>query len=278
MSLAKQLHELKHEQEILNSFCYQGEVGIEAINPKSFLRQLKRMSDKSSALVDKLLSRSEVAIEYTGKSVYALDSKVLKSPFTTTSSNIIYVPVGFTGKMNDFVEFLFAHQDDMFRTGSVLNTANGIFSQYASKPDDLMKVDAKSIPELQTLKEIPSQFHDFFVGQEGNDRAVMLDVYRSYGDFNNVTEYLEKLTKKFSNIKLSEIRKSVNDFYETLDYITTQIDDGNVEVSKQTAKKIGSLIYNLADWVAVYSLYLTKLLSVVNAHKDSAEKLNDLVR
>ena len=56
--------------------------------------------------------------------------------------------------------------------------------------------------------------------------------------------------------------------------IHKRIDQGEVEVSKPTAKAMGDLIYKLADWVAIYGLYLTKLSSSANAHKDTTEKLN----
>lgn len=278
MNLSEELAELRLEQQLLNSFCLQTEVGIEAIDPKSFLKQLKRMTEKSSYLVKKILGTADVQIEAVPKRDFALTSNVLKKPFTIVGDNVVYIPVGFVGQLSEFIKFLFENKDNMKRTNTVLNDANGIFSLYLSKPNELMNVDAKSIPNMVGVDKLPNEFREFFLGQEGNDRAPMHEVYKSYSDYNVVSEYLEKLTRFFSKVSLDEVNQSVDDFFETLNMLTTYIDEGTAEVSKQTAKAIGDLIYRLADWVAIYSLYLTKLISVTNAHRDTAEKLNDLVK
>lgn len=277
MNISKQLKELQLEKAILDSNCIQTSAGLEAIDPKAFLKHLLKLTEKSGALVKFILNNKDVTIDYININDFKLDPKVLATPYTRSSNNIVFIPPGLVKLQSEFCEFLIANKKAMLETDSVLLDANTIFSEYTSKPEDLMKIDIKRIPQLENIGELPKEFGKFFSGSSDSDRMIMSSVYRSYTDYNLVSEQLSNLTKEFSNISLKDIKVRVDDVFSTLDYISDQIESKNIDVAKPTAKALGGLIYNLADWVATYSLYLTKLSSASIAHQDTTKKLNGLV-
>lgn len=277
MNMTQEFKEMTLALKLLDSNCLLTEVGNEAIDPKVFLLHLRKITEKSTIIVKKLLENSNVAIEYTPKSNYALNQKVLKTPFLKACRNTIYVPLNFKGTMSEFTKLMKMHKKDILHTQQCLLDANAVFSQYLTNPSLLAKLDPKSLPKLPSLKELPKDFAEFFKGKEGVDMLVMEEVYLSYNDFNTVTEDLESLSKDLQNIQLKEIKKKVDDFYDTLDMLMSKLDNGEISVSKPVAKSMGELIYQMADWMAIFSLYITKMAATTRSHQDTAEKLNGLV-
>lgn len=274
MNVTNELGELKHDLAILESFCIQTSAGLEAIDPKTFLNHLRKLTERSTLIVKHILNERNVQIEFTPAHTFTLDKRVLKTPFTKVGRNSVYVPLGFEGSISDFLEFLFANREGMLQTEQALIDANTVFAEYVQSPELLSKLDPRRVPVLEKLDNLPKEFAEFFNGVEGADRLAFEDAYKSYGDFSKASQLIEKLTKDFMNIKLNDVKGRVEDFYQTLELITAKLDKGETEVTKPTAKAIGNLIYHMADWVAVYSLYLTKLFSVVKSHHDTTKKLN----
>ena len=273
MNIDLKMKELAHDHAILTSFCTQTSAGLEAIDSKSFIRHLRKLTQKCESIIRHILTNGTVSIELTSRDTFSLKKDVLKKPFTIVGKNTIYIPMGFEGKLSGFIGLLEDHKDNMLLTQQALTDANIVFSEYASKPEELMKLDPKRVPVLESVSDIPLEFGKYFRGETGSDRAEMMVVYNSYSDYNVVSDGLVSLSVVFANVDLKDISASVDDFYETLDIITKRIGT-DTSVSKPTARAIGDLIYKLADWVALYSLYLTKLSSSIHAHKDTTKKLN----
>lgn len=274
MNIPQQLGELKLELTILESFCIQSSAGLEAIDPKTFLQHLRKLTERSTFIVKHILNERNVQIEFTPAHTFSLDKRVLKTPFTRTGRNTVYVPMGFEGMVSEFMDFLYTNREGMLQTEQALIDANTVFAEYVHNPELLSKLDPRRVPSLEKAGDLPKEFGEFFGGMEGADRAALEDVYKSYSDFAYTSQMIEKLTKEFMNIKLDDVKSRIDDFFQTLDLITSKLDKGETEVTKPTAKAIGNLIYHMADWVAIYSLYLTKLYSVIKSHNDSAKKLN----
>lgn len=274
MNITKELKGLKLDLSLLESHCLQTEAGLEAIDPKIFLSQLQKLTSNSTKLVKYILSTRDVTIKYIPSVTFNLNKQVLKTPYATSARNVLFIPISFVGHISTFAEFLTSYKTMMLTTNQALVDANKVFSEYIVEPKNLSKLDPKRVPSLEKVKSLPKEFGEFFTGKDGNDRAVMEEIYQSYSNFNLASETISKLTETFNNVKLSDIKKNIDSFYETLSLINSKLVSGETMISKPTAKAIGGLIYNIADWVSLYSLYLTKLNALSIAHHDNTKKLN----
>lgn len=272
--IAVLLDEMRTEQRLLNSACFQPNTGLEAIDPKVFMNALKALGERSKKVLKFVMNMRAVTVEYIPAHECKLNAKVLKVPFTQTGRNVVFQPEGFSGQIAEFLDFLKENEKDMLDVQKALNDANKVFAEYISNPEDLNRMDVKRVPQLEKISDIPSQFGEFFEGADGVDRVEMDAIYGSYADFGSASITLDAVTKKFRSVELKKVKGSINDLYETIDILMKGVERGTWTINKTVAKSIGGLIYNLADWCAVYSLYLSKLVAVSNSHRDTAKKLN----
>lgn len=256
--------------------CSVTPAGLEMLDARTFLGALKRIGERSRKVLAFLMNQRNVTVQYIPTTECALNRSVLKHPYTKVGPNVIYIPISFEGQISEFLDFLRDNERDMVNLQKSLEQANTVFSQYIAKPEELGKLDPKLIPKLDRVGNLTREFGEWFGGADGNDRARFEDVYQSYADFASASDSIERLTKTFQEVDIKSIRNSVNDLYDTIDILMKRITEGDVNVSKPVAQSIGGLIYSMADWVAVYSIYISKLVAVGKSHKATAKKLNSL--
>ena len=271
------LRDMAIDRRLLDSACFQSEAANELIDGKVFLNALKAIGGKSRKLLKFIMAQRSVTVEYVPQTECHLDKRVLQKPYTRVGRNVIFMPETFQGSISEFLDFLQANMKDMMAVHDALRDANRVFSEYITNPKDLNKMDTKRVPQLERMTTLPKEFAEWFGGAEGVDRAEMDSLYSSYADFGSSSTSIDTITKKFQDVELKLVKRAINDLYETIDIITNKITKDGVEVSKKVAQSIGNLIYNLADWTAMYSLYISKVVAVSKSHRDSAKRLNRLV-
>lgn len=274
MNLQQEMKSLRLDLKILESYCIVTDAGLEAIDPKVFMQGLSKLTTRSRAVLRYVLNKGNVTIEKKDPKAFALSKKVLKTPYIKTGRNVIYVPLNFNGLAISLVELLNEQKDSMLLTDKALLDANAIFAGYINNPQDLNKLDVRTVPKLDSIKDTTKTLSNLFNGEDGKDQLTMADVYRSYSEFNTVSTNLVKLSDTFNKVDLKAVEQRVDEFYETLDIIYKKLDDEQLAVSKPVAKSIGNLIYNLADWTALYAMYITKLEAFIHSHEASSKKLN----
>lgn len=274
MNIQQEMYRLRLDLKILESYCITTEAGLEAIDPKVFMQGLNKLTARSRAVLHYVLNKGNVTIERKELKSFVLSKKVLKTPYIKTSRNIIYVPLNFNNLAIKLVELFNEQKDSMLLTDKALIDANAIFAGYINSPQDLNKLDVRTVPKLETITEVSKSLGELFNGEDGKDQLPMADVYRSYSEFNAVSDNLVKLSDAFNTVDLKGLEQRVDEFYETLDIIYKKLDDEQLSVSKPVAKSIGNLIYNLADWTALYAMYITKLDALIRSHEASGKKLN----
>ena len=268
------LTEAKLEVSILGSATQQYEAGLELIDAKVFLSVLRNIGDKSHKVLQFIANQRNVTVGFITEQEFHLSRSVLAEPYSKVGANLVYQPLNFSGNINDFADFLKENKKDMLMTRKALADANVVIAEYINNPKELGRIDVRRVPQLENIKELPAEFKEFFSGVDGVDRETMDVIYSSYSEFGSASQTISRLTKDMQDVDLKSIKRTVNDLYETIDVLMDIITKQNIQVSKPVAKGLGSLIYNLADWTAMYSLYISKLVSVSKSHKNTANKLN----
>lgn len=272
------LKSIKLEHDLLAIACAPtpDHVGLELISSKVFVNHIKEMVIKSTDLVKKLKGLNDVRIELLTPSDISLNKSVTRYPFSKVSKNELYKPEGFKGYMGDLANLLLINSEKLFDIPQLLEDANRAFSEYVMEPKGLAKFDSTVLPVPPDMSKFVNRLSDLFKGKEGIGTDLMSNLYRSFGNCVDVTQSVYSLTSKFNGFSTEVIRGRMGVLYETLSNLIVIMQKENITVSKSVAKKLGNLVYKLADHIAIYSLYLTKLHALANSHKRNCDKLNCL--
>lgn len=242
-------------------------VGNESISPTTFISLLKDLTAKSKRVINYLTDHEPVEVVKSGEENYDIGTASKIVNWVDMSKTIGFKVVGSSSGNYDLAEFLLSLVDEMHDCETALKAANTVFSGYVTTPEKLEKFSGDSVPTLAKVKDTLKEFGEHFKGQEGLDRNLLKELYPSYKGFSETSKWLVKLTTEFDTVKTVNIKTQMDTLDDTLDKLITTA--RNNKLGKDAAKKIGTTLYNLADWVALYSLFLAKLVSLEKAHRDN---------
>lgn len=242
-------------------------VGNESISPKTFIELLNKLTVRSKAVLTYLTEHDPVEVVESKTNDYDLGNSSKVVNWIDMGKTRGFKAEGCSVSNADLSEFLLTLTDDMLNCQTALVAANALFSDYIANPSALNKFTGDSIPKLDRVKDTLKEFGNYFNGKEGLDRNLLSELYPSYRGFHVVSSQLVKLTSKFNAVRTHDLKSKMDDLDETLDILIKTIRDN--QIGKDAAQRIGVTVYNLADWTALYSMYLAKLVSLERAHRDN---------
>lgn len=265
---------IKVDQELVT--IQMSKAGTEAISIKSLRGHIQDMTSKSRELLLFLSNLTGAKVTELYPLDYRLNKDVLNGRYALVADKVVYKPVGFSGEILEFLTYLDSKSETMIECQDSVRAAKRIFASYINNPAELTKVTTGKLPALVKTKDMLEEMSEFFEGKEGLDREGFGVLYRRFADFNKSTDVLIDLSKKFKDASVTKMKTEADELYEILDRLDKVIDEEAIRLSPSAAKAIAAVIYNIADWLGVYSLFITKLIAVAHSHRDTAQKLNSL--
>jgi len=242
-------------------------VGNESISPQTFVSVLTTLNQRSRAVINKLLDDNPVHVKARRLEEYDLgDSGDLVNWMDMGKTHGFKV-VGSSSSNYELAEFLLSIKEDMTQCGIALKTANATLSGYIMNPDGLSKFSGVTAVNSDRIKTLLDEFKKHFDGTEGLDRHLLRELYPSYKGYNKTSSHIVSLTEEFDDAGIEDMKRQLDALDDTLKNLIETIKAHSL--GKEAAKRIGSTVYNLADWVAIYSMYLAKLISLEKAHRDN---------
>lgn len=249
--------------------------GLQSISPSLFLDTLSGLVAKTQGILDYLLNNNPTEVVTTNIKDYVDPKAVAGVKWSRMDEVVGFKPGGLSSRIDQFVEFLTGNSDDMAGCQTALRAANKTFSGYISDPASLNKFDGIGVPTITSLDELVKSFGNYFTDRQGIDRNAMSSLYPNLNEYHQASQRLAILTKTFGSVTTADIKKDMDRLNETLGYLREAIKSN--PISKNVALDIGNIVYTLADWVALFSIFVTRLVSTNKAHLDNGKVLLEQV-
>lgn len=189
----------------------------------------------------------------------------------------VFKASGFIGNVRPFVGLLEKNTEQVKSINPGLVLFEKTLGEFVMNPETLSKTfTGLHGSKLPSGTKFLDELRDYFVGKSGIDTAPLKALYRNLGEVIDSGKILLELTQKFNSENVRDIKDRGDNLYRTLDYMEDALADKNLEMSDDWRKAIGKELYTITEWLAIYSLYLTKLIAVSVAHRDSVLKLNQI--
>jgi hypothetical protein len=148
-----------------------------------------------------------------------------------------------------------------------------------TNPMEMAKLAPKSVLQIDSPDDIIKDFKQCFGGKDGVDRESFGALFGRVNDVSTVCDRVEKLTAVFNKKNYRRFNEHLEGVIKLVDELveSSKRDPEAFPVSKPVAEVFARTIYNLAQLVNCYSLYLTKLLALITALKDSGERMEEVL-
>jgi hypothetical protein len=276
--LLAQMAELDNEKIRFDAATNNFGLGNESINLGSFMHHLASLTKKSRAVIAALISNDEVStlgpvVNASRMMDYQLTGDIKTVNWIVMADMIGFKAVGQSAKTMDLVDLMTENMDEVDLCRNSILTTNKELGKYLLDPSLFDKFSPGTLAELSNAKTFIKEYSAMWSGSAGVDRDVFGKLYGSYTQFEKCSDLLYKLTVKFDAMTVKTLQEDMYVLDDTLDKLLNRMASGTT-INTSTARKLGDLIYNLADWVAVSALYVTKLIAINTAQLDNVVTIN----
>lgn len=283
MNLQEAMADLDLHKSYLDQAVDNYGLGNESINVKSFLGHISELTSRARKVISMLLGQADqsptgsVVVGFKS-AAYNLNSSVSKVNWIVMGETVGFKAVGQSALTLDVVDLMVQHCGEVDACLEAIKATNREMGKYILDLSLLNKFTPMNGVTNKTAKEFIKEFSGMFKGPDGIDRDAFDRLYKSYAQFNKTSDSLDMLTNKLNNSSVKTLHAEMSALDDTLDKLIFTINQGaeGRVIDNNAAKKLGDMIYNLADWTAIGALYLTKLIAVNKAHVDNVDRLNEL--
>lgn len=274
------LEDLRVTHVQMQALCT-ADVGLEMVDIRRGYDYLKSLVTKSRAFVAGLKEQNEeLHVPLIFKREMKLLTQVSGQNYMTLRPIELYKPLGMSVSFLTMTDvFLkYAQLFDNIEKEQFTNLSRWI-SNLLTNPQDMAKLAPKSVMQIDPPDDIIKDFKRCFEGKDGVDRDSFGALFARLNDVNEVCGRIEKLTTIFNKKNYTRFNEHLEGVIKLVDELveSSKREPENFPVSKPVAEAFATSIYNLAQLVNCYSLYLTKLLAVITALKDNGDRLEELI-
>jgi hypothetical protein len=280
MQLAQCLKELDEQKITFDAATNNYGMGNESINLKSFVAHLTALTQKSRNVINMLLdtddhSEGSSTVSATIASQYRLSDEAAKVNWIVMGEKIGFKAVGQSTFTSALLDLMSANMDEVESCRVAIVNTNRELGNFILDPELINRFSPDRSMRIESAKKFTKDFSAMWKGVAGIDRDAMSSIYRSYRQFEACSEMLNVLTVKFDKSSVASIHGDMKVLDDTLDRLLAKLADGD-ECNTSSARKLGDLIYNLAEWVSISALFITKMVAINKAHLDNVGRINDI--
>lgn len=274
------LADMKMTLRTMEVMCI-SEVGLEMINVKEGYTYLKSLATKAKSFVAGIKEQQEsLFIPVVLKKDFGFDKVLGDNNYLTLKPIEIYKPLGLSGTFlelttvfNKYTSLFEGIEANQFKTLSIWIT------NLLTNPQEMAKLTPKNILRFNHPDDVIKDFKPLFMAKEGVDVGNFGLLFKRNQDVTTVLEHLEKLTLIFNKKNYTRFNEQLEGVVKLIDELieNTKRDPETYPMSKPVAQEFAVTIYNLAQLVNCYSLYLTKLLATITAMRDNGKRLQEIM-
>ncbi len=252
-------------------------LGTEAISFDTLRDHFSKVNKQALGILGWFKKEEEFRIVSISLRDITLSKDVQEAGYMALRDVKVYKPSSFVGDVYKFVRMLDSVSGDVILLESALADFEHTLANLVHTPEDLTKLctGIKSVKLLKG-KSLLNDFGDYFMGKGGIDTAPMKNLYPNLRTIKETGSLLLELTEKFNGNDVAMVKTRGDSLYKTLEYLEEELASKGLEMTTKWRRAIGKELYTLTEWLGIYSLFITKLVSVSVAHRDTIIKLNDM--
>lgn len=252
-------------------------LSTEAMSFGTMENYFSKVSSATKSILSTLKNESDFKVVSLSLGEVTLNKDVTEAGYLAIRGVEVYKPSAFTGDVLKFVRMLEKQSSNVLLLNKCLEDFELTLSRMVHNPEDLTKPCTGLTPiKLPKGNLIIDDFSDFFMGRSGMDVTKLSNIYPSLTSINKVSHTLLDLTQKFNGNDVKDIRTRGDALYRTLGYLEEQLEEDGLQMTSKWRKVIGEQLLVITEWLGIYSLFVTKLVSVSVSHRDTISKLNTL--
>ena len=271
------INKLAGEILLLRQSASDNKLGTEAISMSKLRTHFDTVNSKAKEILKSFAIKDDFKVIKLNKRELRLSRDVIETGYIALRDVDVFKPSAFSGSIPEFVELLEDVVPNIHGVRQALSQFEATLSSLVLTPEDLTKpFPGIRKVELEDGEEVLGKFRDFFLGKGGIDVAPLKVLYPNINSITKTSERLAELTDKFKGADVRDIRDIGDTLYTTLQYLEEELEDKSLTMSNTWRKAIGEELYRIVEWLGIYALFTTKLVSVSVSHRDSIVKLNTL--
>lgn len=252
-------------------------VGTEAISHQMLNRHFDRLNVVSKKVINYIGNNSNAKVVNISLRDVTLNKNLNDVPYTTVRGVEVYKASAFIGQVTPFLTLLKKHVVDMKLVDTSLVSLEATISRFIMDPEDLTKVFTGLKPvKLKSGSKVVEDIGDYFIGREGIDTTQLGKVYGSMKHLHTAGTLSIALSEEFNGDDVQTLADRGDTLYKTLEYVEEALADKQLKMTDDWRHAIGEQLFIVTEWLAIYSLYLAKLVAVTHAHCDTVTKLNNM--
>lgn len=272
-----QLENARELLAIAKSSSLADSVGNEAISYASIANQYIKVKAIAKRITDGLAIKDDYKVVSISMRDVTLSSNVTEAGYAAIRNIDVFKAVSFSGGTLAFLTMLDKLIPSIQNVDAMLIDLEANLGRFINSPEDLTKPCTKlKALKLPNADKVLDEFSDYFLGKGGVDYTKVSKIYPNLKSISESSSLCISLTEEFNGNAVQTVLDRADTLSKTIQYLEDAMDDANLEMTKDWRKEIGNKLYMATTWMAIYSLYLTKLIAVTVAHRDTVQKLNGI--